>query len=184
MPRQMWRQNVRVLGGVAKCGVKMWRHLPTWRRQTWRQEAQASRHVSSKFVFSRRAICAPPQATPLGIYSKSSKLGFPAFLLRRFFHGPLFSVLKLAVPKRASVKTYCGFIRRAPDHALDIFQAAWALWKVEIQARMWCGFPRMKLAAACVFCGSNGSGALGCFHVLVRLGGIGARGEVYGSLLV
>ena len=42
------------LRGVAKRGVS-----------TWRQEAQASRQVSSKRVFSHRAICAPPQATPL-----------------------------------------------------------------------------------------------------------------------
>ena len=73
----------RAASGVAERGVKMWRHLPTWRQgatwrvktwrhrrhrstwrhRTWRQNvasrSQASRHVSSKCVFSRRAICAP-----------------------------------------------------------------------------------------------------------------------------
>ena len=79
--------------GVVEPGVKTWRHLLTWHQKamwrrwtwcqnvasgaidlrggtgrrvnTWRQEAQASRHVSSKWVFSHRVICAPPQATSL-----------------------------------------------------------------------------------------------------------------------
>ena len=81
---------------VAERGVKMWRHLPTWRQgatwrrrtwrqnvasgaidlrgvtgrgvKTWRHEARPPGHVSSKCVFSRRAICAPPQATALFHY--------------------------------------------------------------------------------------------------------------------
>ena len=74
-----WRQNVASLAHMAsgshvappdvasKLGVR--RHRSTWRHRTWRQNvasrSQASRHVSSKCVFSRRTICAPPQATTL-----------------------------------------------------------------------------------------------------------------------
>ena len=56
--RRTWRQNVASVAidirGVAGRGVNTWRH-----------EAQASQHVSSKCVFSRRAICARPQAISL-----------------------------------------------------------------------------------------------------------------------
>ena len=81
-------QGSRQSPGVTGCGVRTWRCLltcrqrATWRRRTWRQnvassaidlrgvntwrqEAQAFRQVSSKRVFSRWAICAPPQPTPL-----------------------------------------------------------------------------------------------------------------------
>ena len=64
-------RGVRELRGVARRGVKTWRQAPSIyvRHWTWRQNvasrSQASRHVSSKCVFSRRAICAPPQATTL-----------------------------------------------------------------------------------------------------------------------
>ena len=90
-------RGVKMCSCQSERGVKMWRHLPTWRQgatwrrrtlaskrgcrrhrstwrhRTWRQNvasrSQASRHVSSKCVFSRRAICAPPQATTLSIYT-------------------------------------------------------------------------------------------------------------------
>ena len=97
--------GVREADGVARCGVKTWRHVPMWRQgarwrlQMWRQKVALAymasgshgvagvvpglkplaslgvrgggvktwraRHVCSKCVFSRWAICAPPQATPL-----------------------------------------------------------------------------------------------------------------------
>ena len=79
------RQNVASLPHVAsgshvaspdvasKRGVR--RHRSMWRHRTWRQNvasrSQASRHVSSKCVFSRRAICAPPQATTLEMLALS-----------------------------------------------------------------------------------------------------------------
>ena len=69
-----WRQNVASLAHVAseshmaspdvasKRGVG--RHRPTRRRRPWRQYVASS---VFKRVFSRWAICAPPQATPLDI---------------------------------------------------------------------------------------------------------------------
>ena len=55
----MWHQNVaslayvREAGGIPRCGVKTWRHLPTWRqgarwrRRTWRQNVASRAHMSS-----------------------------------------------------------------------------------------------------------------------------------------
>ena len=66
-PHLASERGVKEPRGVAGCGIRRRRH--TWRRRMWHQyvasEAQASRHMSSKCVFSRRAIRAPPQATPL-----------------------------------------------------------------------------------------------------------------------
>ena len=97
---QMWRQNVASLACVASgshaASLELYQGSCHWPRlasedvasergvtcsrgaidlrgvagrgvNTWRQEAQASRHghVSSKCVFRRRVICAPPQATTL-----------------------------------------------------------------------------------------------------------------------
>ena len=52
-----WRQN------VASCAIDL-RGFAGRGVNTWHQEAQAFREGSSKRVFSRRAICAAPQATP------------------------------------------------------------------------------------------------------------------------
>ena len=119
--RRTWRQNVASLAyvrgvrepravavalpavmrvaslGVAERGVKMWRHLPTWRQgatwrrrtwrqnvasgaidlrgvtgrgvKTWRHEARPPGTCLQNVCVSRRATCAPPQATTLsGFY--------------------------------------------------------------------------------------------------------------------
>ena len=72
------------------------RHQPTWWRRTWRQyvasESPGLPHVSSKCVCSRRAICAPPQATPLFMHeiliSTQQQLVSEALrgILRKFGH--------------------------------------------------------------------------------------------------
>ena len=60
-------RGVREPRGVGGRGVKTWRQAPSIyvASQDVASRSEASRHVSSKCVFSRRTICAPPQATTL-----------------------------------------------------------------------------------------------------------------------
>ena len=78
---------------ASKRGVR--RHRSTWRHRTWRQNvasrSQAPRHVSSKCVFSCRAICAPPQATTLiSILPTSGLSSSSRRYCRRIFFGSFF----------------------------------------------------------------------------------------------